>query len=459
MPQEFCTLLSEMKKKYIKYKWYLDFRNCTTECGSLKIVLTAQGQQEYIPVKPTIKLTAGQWELIQRRRGSGNVLKREVIVSGLTEDAILAIVAEMNAMEDIVTEVLDLAAETGVSNLRIIKEQIKSYNPKTEVTLRVKTLFEEYIASKDLKLGSKEMYKTAYHSFLAYHYHLTNRGESDFYLTDITKHWLMDYACYNNFKSCVYTYERHLRAIFKYAIRKGYITSTINPFDTSNGDGVRIQRQEAKNIALSREDMAKFVSCIGVENVTGLSISQQRALDYLMVSFLLGGANFADVARLKYSNINKNAIVFQREKTKARTSYRVTISVQLSKELRHYIGKYEHVHLLEDDYIFPILTGTYTSQDAIAQRIENVKRRIVDDLKEVKVILGFSGDLNFGVIRHTYATYIYENNGHDIDAIRQSLGHTDVRTTQNYLDSIHRQDAPTKNAVAMEKLIYNVKQV
>ena len=64
-----------------------------------------------------------------------------------------------------------------------------------------------------------------------------------------------------------------------------------------------------------------------------------------------------------------------------------------------------------------------------------VKCLIINDLRLIRTILFFIAFLNITyIIRHTFAT-VLKRSGVNIAIISESLGHSDLSTTQIYLDS------------------------
>ena len=76
-----------------------------------------------------------------------------------------------------------------------------------------------------------------------------------------------------------------------------------------------------------------------------------------------------------------------------------------------------------------------TDEESISKKIDAEKHLIMHALAKVKTKLGLT-ELNFNVIRHTFATQTYYSTNHDLYGVCKALGHNDIRTTQNYLDSI-----------------------
>ncbi|KAA6304503.1 Tyrosine recombinase XerC, partial [termite gut metagenome] len=103
-----------------------------------------------------------------------------------------------------------------------------------------------------------------------------------------------------------------------------------------------------------------------------------------------------------------------------------------------------------DNYIFPYLIGNETpiQQKAV---IKDIIRRINKRLKKIGNELGISGISTY-TARHSFAS-VLKRSGANIAYISESLGHSDLKTTENYLASFEREERE-KNA----KLLTNFRE-
>jgi site-specific recombinase XerD len=106
----------------------------------------------------------------------------------------------------------------------------------------------------------------------------------------------------------------------------------------------------------------------------------------------------------------------------------------LSNEANTIIKKYESDGL-DSGYIFPILhQNIHRSEAQKYNRKKKVLLKINKALKEIAKIIGIKANLTTYVSRHSYAT-VLKNSGVNIALISETLGHSDLKTTQIYLDS------------------------
>lgn len=116
----------------------------------------------------------------------------------------------------------------------------------------------------------------------------------------------------------------------------------------------------------------------------------------------------------------------------ARHKTRKAMNCRINDEAQAIMGKYKNP---QRDYIFPILDERiHKTQKQQTDRIGKVLKAVNKSLKELGDELGLPAPLTTYVARHSYAS-VLKHAGVDIALISQSLGHSDIATTQIYLDS------------------------
>ena len=409
-----------MKIPTVKWAWYLDPRNIDPPYKRLCLRISYAGSRYFQRFDPTVKVTDEQWDLLSKQRQGQNVTKKLLQDAEYTQEQLNELQGIVSAVERRLENVLRRIEDYKSFTIEDIKHEFAIYVPVTEQTLNVRSLFESYLDERITKRKTKEFYMSACNHVCKFYTESSGRNESTFRITDVTESFLKQYSALE--LSSVVAYKRHLRTIYNYARTKGLISEDKpSPFKGNIG------KMESKNIALSTTQMAELFGG------SGYTPKQQLAVDFLHIAYWLNGANFADIANLKRNNIDNNHIVFSRLKTKGRS--RIEVRVKLTKALRELIKKYENKDKSKDAYLFPFLADCHTDEESISKKIDAEKHLIMHALAKVKVRLGLT-ELNFNVIRHTFATQTYHLTNHDIYGVCKALGHNDIRTTQNYLDSI-----------------------
>lgn len=113
------------------------------------------------------------------------------------------------------------------------------------------------------------------------------------------------------------------------------------------------------------------------------------------------------------------------------------------------LNKYMKKDAGAEDYIFPVLDrNIHITEQQQADRIQKVLKQVNRKLKIISKALNLKINLTTYVARHTFAT-VLKRSGVDIGIISESLGHSDLKTTQIYLDSFEN----TQIDAAMQNLL------
>ena len=292
------------------------------------------------------------------------------------------------------------------------------------------------------KLNAQERIKTAHaynnswQSLLKY----TNKKELSFY--DITVDFLNLYEIWfttvqKNSPTTLGIYLRNVRAIFNEAIEQGIITKDVYPFGRR-----RYEIPTGKNVkkALTLAEIQKIYTYPVVK-----SSSKERWKDMWIFSYLCNGANIKDICLLKYKNISDGRISFSRAKTRrTKRQQPKPITVILSDEIKAIINKWGNINNTDQEsYLFPILSdgmGAIKITAVIHQTTQNINKHIDDIAKALKI----TKRVTTYTARHSFAT-VLKRSGVSTEFISESIGHADLRTTENYLDSFE-DDAKVENA-------------
>lgn len=169
----------------------------------------------------------------------------------------------------------------------------------------------------------------------------------------------------------------------------------------------------------------------------------ELARNIFMFSYLTAGINFKDIALLKYADVENGRIYYVRHKTKK------ILTFTLLPEAQKILDKYSKTDAEEDDYIFPILDKkVHVTEQQKFDRIQKVRGRINKGLRHISEAMNLKHHLTTYVARHSFAT-ILKRSGVDIALISELMGHSDLTTTQIYLDSFDEKQINT----AMQHLI------
>ena len=227
-----------------------------------------------------------------------------------------------------------------------------------------------------------------------------------------------------------------LRAVYNKAVKHKVFAETENPFKQYNVG--RFWKPTRKR-AITKEDVQRIQS---LELPASTEVySTAFARDIFLFSYCVAGINFKDIATLRYGDIQNGRIYYQRHKTGKE------LNSPILPQTREIMERYSNPDASSDDYIFPILDRhIHKSEQQICNRVHKVIGHVNANLKRIAEMAGLKVNLTTYVARHTFAT-VLKRSGVNIAIISESLGHSDLETTQIYLDSFENSqiDEAMKN--------------
>ena len=157
------------------------------------------------------------------------------------------------------------------------------------------------------------------------------------------------------------------------------------------------------------------------------------ARDVWVMLYRFNGANFADLLRMKWSQINGNYIFFTRKKTEAtRKNNRKPIIVPMTDKLKDSIAC---VGDKKSPFLLGLLNEGY-DEIFFKNRNHKIRQQINQKLKDIGAKLELSQPLNLGAARDCYANTLDLNNI-PLKQISQMLGHSNVIITEHYLSGLN----------------------
>ena len=214
---------------------------------------------------------------------------------------------------------------------------------------------------------------------------------------------------------------RTIRAIFNKAINRKHIPKNIYPFELYK---ISKLKKEAKKEYLTENEVTLLENGIFTDKKLIL------ARDMYLFSFYCRGMNFIDIIKLDSSNIFEGKTSYLRNKTG------VGLEFEIPKKAMEILLFYDNQSY--NKYLFPILL----TEKMTAQQIENRRHKKIGEinvaLKEIMIQLKINKKITFYTARHTFATLLKFKNI-SIDLIGQCLGHSDIKSTQSYLNKLPSQ--------------------
>jgi len=292
----------------------------------------------------------------------------------------------------------------------------------------ISATFTNYIKQllEEQRIGTALSYHNAYVSLKKF------RGNVPF--SEITKGYLTRYENWMiNEKKCskatVGINLRPLRAMFNEAIDNGIIRREKYPFGKRK---YRIPSAKKVKKALKMEDVQKVFEYDPQEE------NHKKAKAYWVFCYLGNGMNPKDFANLKYKNIDGSYLHFIRAKTERSTQDDPRIiTVYLNEDMKDIIKIWGNKDTNPDNYIFPIIHPDDSVWEQY-KRVTVLSKFICDCMHDISEAVNLSLNATNMVCRHTYAT-IMKRSGASTEFIQEALGHTDKKTTENYLDSFEKE--------------------
>lgn len=254
--------------------------------------------------------------------------------------------------------------------------------------------------------------------------------------------WVERYAAYlreeGKAQTTIAIHLRTLRAVLNTAKRDGILKEAQYPFGRGRYE---IQEGEGRKMALTLEQIGKIARYDDGTDTTA------KYRDYWLFLYLCNGINVADFVRLRYSDIVDGEIRFVRQKTARTTKMVKEIRVIVTEPMRRIIERRGQPIISADTFIFPVLTGKETDTER-KLKTQYFTRAINRRMSEVAERLGIN-HISTYTARHSFAT-VLKRSGANISYISESLGHQDLKTTENYLASFEREERQ-KNAELLTK--------
>lgn len=284
---------------------------------------------------------------------------------------------------------------------------------------------------KEGNVGNRRAHKGTLNSIKTF-----SKGNLNFTFSDVDVDWLTRYEKWqrsrNNKDTSIGVRFRTLRSVYNKAIKANVANKKNYPFNEFKVS--KFNKQTTKR-SISKSDILKIMNL----DLSQQSESQQFSRDIFIFSYLCGGINFTDIANLKADNIVANRLQYIRQKTGKK------ISLIITQPAIDLLNRYQINGSF--NYLFPILDSErHKTAVQKENRIHKILIRVNKDLKLIAELAKIDFNLSTYVARHSFAT-VLKKSGVNVALISEALGHSDLATTQIYLDSFENEqvDAALRN--------------
>ena len=378
--------------------------------------LTKSGKRKYVSLGISVK--EKDWDF-KKNQPKKSCPDREAIVKLISDK-----VSAYNSL------IMELTAKQQEFTMSSLVQMVENKVAVKTVSEMYDYLIDEF--RKSDHLGTMSVYQQSKSSLTKFNRTL------DIPFSDIDCQWLERYEKWlkgRNIKdTTISILFRTLRSVFNRALSMKLIKQDIYPFNDFKVSKFDVR---TKKRAVTKEDVKKIMSL----DLSGERHYMQLARDIFLFSYFGAGINFSDIALLRYCDISDGRIRYIRKKTGKE------ISFPLSDVGLEIIQRYSKPDATSADYIFPILDRKiHRTEMQRKNRIHKVIGKVNPCLAEIGKMAGLETHLTTYVARHTFAT-VLKRSGVNIAIISESMGHSDIATTQIYLDSFENSqiDEAMKN--------------
>ncbi len=261
----------------------------------------------------------------------------------------------------------------------------------------------------------------------------------DLTFADINKDFLERYESsmlsQGKSKSTIGIYLRSLRAIYNMQ----NLDKSIYPFgEGKNKYSIPTSRNIKK--ALTTDEIVKIYNYSAE-----VGSIKEMAKDYWIFFYLCNGMNVKDFCFLTWKNIDNKILTYKREKTKRSKKDEKPITVALKMQALEVIKKWGQPSIDNEAYIFPHLKKGMSTQKEMAT-YKQLTKTINKYIKQIASEVGIDKNVTTYYARHSFAT-VLKRSGANIQMISDLLGHSDIRVTQNYLDSFENEQIQAQTDV------------
>lgn len=226
-------------------------------------------------------------------------------------------------------------------------------------------------------------------------------------------------------------YFKTLRAVLNKAIQDGEASETTYPFG-KGGFSISALEEETAKRYLPHDSMMKLKTTV-MDNAV-----LERTRRLFLFSYYCYGISFIDAALLTKKNIIRynsgNYIVYKRNKTKEAKKVK-PIQIKITPEIQELMDWFSANTLLVEDYLLPIVSIAGYKGEQLYNHIRSRFGRNNKNLTNLAKVLEITDmKLTSYVSWHTMAMTLQDNQV-PREVISQILGHSDLATTNTYLDS------------------------
>ena len=222
-------------------------------------------------------------------------------------------------------------------------------------------------------------------------------------------------------------YLRTLRTLYRKAVAEG-LAEDSDIFEGVRTSGVRTAKR-AVGI-----DIMRRIERLELKDDSAMAMAR----DMFMLSFYLRGMAFVDMAFLRKTDLRCGMLSYCRRKTNQ------AMTIEWERPMQSIVERHAH-RTCHSPYLLPILSGREANPYA---RYRQVEQTVNANLKRIGLMVGLRMPLTTYVARHSWACVALHLDI-PVATISEGMGHSSLRTTQIYLDSIDEATVSVANRKIM----------
>ncbi|MDR1919020.1 MAG: site-specific integrase [Tannerellaceae bacterium] len=223
-------------------------------------------------------------------------------------------------------------------------------------------------------------------------------------------------------------YMRNLKCIINQARKDGIVKEVQYPFGKGRYE---VPNGSSRKLALTLGEIKQLVSYTdGMEET-------EEYRDLWFFSYLCNGINFKDMLYLKYSDIVNGEIGFVRAKTARSTRHAKMIHAVVTPRMQAIMDRWGNPPVTPGTLIFKYAKGKENNFEKM-ELVRKTVARCNKVLERISCQTGIPKVTTYSA-RHSYAT-VLKRSGANIAYISESLGHSNLAITENYLASFEQEE-------------------
>jgi len=266
--------------------------------------------------------------------------------------------------------------------------------------------------------------KKNYNTVISKVKHFWKRKKLHFYEIDVKflrKFELFLQEKYQNNPNTIKNNMKKIRKLFNDAIRERIATKDLYPFDNYTMPSKKVYKTK-----LSEEEINQFAS---VDTIKGTRIFDAQKM--FLFAYYCWGMRFRDVLQLKWENVKDGRLTYITSKSSKH------ISLKLPQPAQEILNHYRNGESQSNDFIFPLFDDRFDYSDPtfLEKQISAKNALINQRLDDLQSLAEIKQSISFHISRHSFAQRA-RLKGISIDDIKDLLGHSDYKTTMNYIESL-----------------------